>query len=276
MIFARGKKESIVPCDYVVIDRAEFNKALWEKAINAGAKFINANLISYNKKTSKIKYRSQNKVFTSKYKKLILAQGIVKAKSKLAVQKKDFYSVANLEILEGDSPYGNDALYIDLSSGFNTGYSWIFPMPNNRTNIGCGCLDTGEFSKDILVKFKTKHNINGKVLSKGGGIIPASTIFKVKDDNIFRFGDSAGMVNPLNGEGLKHIIKGADIWADAIVNDKSLNNNPKNLARFAKHTVAEYALKGVITLDNKLDCPLYSKLGYISTSLISKTGYVFD
>ncbi len=280
MIFSRGEQKSIVPCEYVVINRSEFNKALFDKAIKSGATFIKGNLISYDKNSSEIECSirdncgSRNQTKTIKYKKLILAQGIVKTKSKLAIQKKDFHSIANLEIIKEESPYKNQ-LYIDLSSGFNTGYSWIFPMPNNQTNIGCGCLDTGEFSTSLLKSFKKKHNIDGEVLSKGGGLIPASPLLYVRDVNIFRFGDSAGMVNPLNGEGLKHIIKGADLWVNAIVHNRSLNYNIKHIARFAKHSIAKYILKLVIYLDNKLKFPLYSKLGYFSTLLISKTGWKF-
>jgi len=200
---------------YVVVDRMEFDAAVFQKALGAGAVFQKAEYLSHDAAGNIIKVNIGGKSFEYEYKKLILAKGFHPDADDR------FYGASYVEIVEGRSRH-EDALYFDLLQR-NVGYCWIFPLPGGRVNIGIGSLSGEPFSRDDFRRFKEEQGITGKVICKGGGMIPLVPSMTVMKDNVYLFGDSAGMVFSANGEGIRNIIKMSDIWADCIVKGKNLN-----------------------------------------------------
>lgn len=109
------------------------------------------------------------------------------------------------------------------------GYFWIFPLPNNRANVGLG----------MQSEYVSKHNINlkerledmianhpnlaprfkeAKPLEsiKGMGIPMGSRNIKKSGHRFLLAGDAASIVNPLTGEGIGNAIRSGRIAADHI------------------------------------------------------------
>lgn len=200
---------------YVVVDRREFDAAVFKKALGAGAVFQKAEYLSHEPAKNTMKLKAGDETLDYGYNKLILAKGF-------HLEPGDrFYGASYVEIVESRSRY-EDALYFNLLKG-NVGYCWIFPLPGGRVNIGIGSLSGEPFSRDDFRRFKEEQGIDGKVICKGGGMIPLVPAATVMNGNVYQFGDSAGMVFSANGEGIRNIIKMSDLWADCIAKGKNLN-----------------------------------------------------
>ncbi len=108
------------------------------------------------------------------------------------------------------------------------GYGWLFPLENGRTNVGLGTLDTtSAFRKtdfkdvmrrwveDINPDWHLEHDasagpIRGAALPMGFNRTPLYA------DGLLLVGDSGGMVNPFNGEGIDYALEAARIGAEVV------------------------------------------------------------
>ncbi|MEO7061868.1 MAG: geranylgeranyl reductase family protein [Lapillicoccus sp.] len=108
------------------------------------------------------------------------------------------------------------------------GYGWLFPLEDGRTNVGLGTLDTtSAFRKtdfkdvmrrwveDIDADWHLEHDesagpIRGAALPMGFNRTPLYA------DGLLLVGDSGGMVNPFNGEGIDYALEAARISAEVV------------------------------------------------------------
>jgi digeranylgeranylglycerophospholipid reductase len=116
------------------------------------------------------------------------------------------------------------------------GYSWIFPMGNNRLKVGAGIVNLDhEFVKEMQ---PLKHYIqliiddyikpkNYQILERHGGTVRYSLGLKdtyVKG-NVIAIGDAVSTINFLGGEGIRHAMQSADIsvpYIQAYLSGKNL------------------------------------------------------
>jgi geranylgeranyl reductase family protein len=110
------------------------------------------------------------------------------------------------------------------------GYGWIFGMGDGRVNVGLGVLNSSTaFGKtnyrtmltDWLSTTPTEWGMNdeanadgpimGAALPMGFNRVPHYT------RGVLLVGDSGGMVNPFNGEGIAYAMESGEIAADVIV-----------------------------------------------------------
>ncbi len=102
------------------------------------------------------------------------------------------------------------------------GYSWIFPMDNNRLKVGAGIVNLEhEFVKEMQ---PLKHYIqliiddyikpkSYQIVERHGGTVRYSLGLKdtyVKG-NVIAIGDAVSTINFLGGEGIRHAMQSADI-----------------------------------------------------------------
>ena len=108
------------------------------------------------------------------------------------------------------------------------GYGWLFPLEDGRTNVGLGTLDTtSAFQKtdykdvmrrwveDIFPEWQLEHDesagpIRGAALPMGFNRTPLYA------DGLLLVGDSGGMVNPFNGEGIDYALEAARLGAELV------------------------------------------------------------
>ena len=133
--------------------------------------------------------------------------------------KRDDYLESHLELWTRDDS-GNRILM--------PGYGWLFPLEDGRTNVGLGTLDTtSAFQKtdykdvmrrwveDIDADWHLAHDessgpIRGAALPMGFNRQPLYA------DGLLLVGDSGGMVNPFNGEGIDYALEAARVGAELV------------------------------------------------------------
>ncbi len=128
-----------------------------------------------------------------------------------------------------DVKYDSDYLEFYMDKRFSDYYTWIFPK-KNTTNIGL----VGKYADiDRFIEYK---KIEGRVLSKKGGLIPIENGNLIKGNRFF-LGDSAGMCNPVSLGGLVPIIYASDILV------RNIDNPEKYRAEVLNHPMSSPALE---------------------------------
>ncbi|MFM9027513.1 MAG: NAD(P)/FAD-dependent oxidoreductase [Bacteroidota bacterium] len=122
---------------------------------------------------------------------------------------------------------GSNLLEIHLIKGRLPGYFWIFPLPDNRCNVGFGMLtrdlserriDLKTTLKDIIketpelaVRFR-EAKLEGKI--QGFGLPLGGRKIKVSTTRILLCGDAASLIDPLNGEGIGNAVLSGKLAAE--------------------------------------------------------------
>ncbi len=261
IIISAGGKRSGFKSPYVVADRRELDAAVFKKATAAGAVFRKAEYISHAPAENIAKFRCGEETSDIPYRKLILAKGF------LTKPGNSFHGTSYVEIIESHSKYV-DSLYFKILDD-QIGYCWIFPLPEGRINVGIGSFSETPFSPVDFRKFKEEQNIDGKVICKGGGRIPMNPSITVMKGDVCLFGDSAGMVLALNGEGLRYISRMSGLWAACIAENKNLNIRWIFSRTFARLYVCASAMKAIIFIEKHFRKGLYSCLCRIGASVLN-------
>ncbi|MFX1571965.1 MAG: geranylgeranyl reductase family protein [Promethearchaeota archaeon] len=202
------------------VDRLEFDKILQEIAIDKGAELFDKNLsykfITRNGKKIGIKTKSPsgNNEFEGKI--IVIADGMG---SKLAIKSglRKKWNIENIgllkcAILEGDTNLNEE--FINIFFQPYVGYGWIFPLKNNRFNVGVGTWEEENVNYNVNNLFKDflKKNYEQKILLRkpykefwsASYPIPATGVLEksLYGENIMIIGDAAGFVSPISGEGI--------------------------------------------------------------------------
>ena len=154
---------------------------------------------------------------------------------------KDDYLESHLELWDRTDP-DNPILM--------PGYGWIFGLGDGTVNVGLGVLNTSKaFGRtDYRALLKTwmagvpadwqlsedtaETSIQGAALPMGFNRTPQ---YK---DGLVLIGDSAGLVNPFNGEGIAYAMESATLAADAVLQALGRGEGPAREAALAAYPVA--------------------------------------
>jgi geranylgeranyl reductase family protein len=125
---------------------------------------------------------------------------------------------------------GSELLEIFLVNGFLPGYCWIFPLPNGMANVGFGMLTRDIARRKIDLKSALDeiiastpelrerfHSARRIGAVKGFGLPLGGRAIKASGDGFLLCGDAAGLVDPLNGEGIANAMWSAQIAARHIL-----------------------------------------------------------
>jgi geranylgeranyl reductase family protein len=117
------------------------------------------------------------------------------------------------------------------------GYLWIFPLADNKANIGIGMLSSVVAKqkvdlKKILQKLITTHpNLkerfkNAKPLEtiKGYGLPLGSKKRNISGERFLLAGDAAALIDPFSGEGIANAIRSGRVAADHTIQCFEQNN----------------------------------------------------
>lgn len=127
------------------------------------------------------------------------------------------------------------------------GYGWVFPMGDGTCNVGLGMLNTssafGKTDYKALLKAWLDNtpeewgfrDENMTMPVKGAALPMAFNRQPAYRDGLLLVGDSGGMVNPFNGEGIAYAMEAGEYAADAMAEAHSRGIGTAN---------AEHALHG--------------------------------
>jgi len=217
------------------VDRLEFDTILRNIALDAGAELFDKNLsfdflYKQNRKIGiKTKHHNETKEYQGRI--LIIADGMgSKLANKSNLREKwniDGIGLAKCAIMEAENNI--DKSSISLFFQKYKGYGWIFPLSENRFNIGCGTwleanrvYNINQAYKDFqnhsyLNKFFPNRKF--KEIWSGSYPLPAlgindKSLFK---DNIMMIGDTVGFVSPISGEGIHASIVSGQVAGETAI-----------------------------------------------------------
>jgi len=156
-------------------------------------------------------------------------------------------------VLEGDFAHLPQTIKVGFLSHIKPeylpGYYWIFPRGKQTANVGvvyAGGADR-QFTLDIkslLHEVLERESLGAAtVLSKGGGLIPASILPVLVHENIILVGDAAGLTSPLHGGGIDLACISGTLAVEAIMKGKQgVAAYRNNLLALMKDKIALEAL----------------------------------
>ncbi len=237
--FNHGKEGS----DSYVAPRIYFDALIQEHAVDSGAQFCQAQAkapIVENGKVVGIRAQVNGSVKEMRARLIIGADGVTSVVSRHLRPKQEQHNDghravalrAYIEDIEEIPKEVEFYLYKDILPG----YAWIFPIGNNRANIGLGMrLDHFRKKKYNLEKmlqdFLEMPAIKKRLL-RGGQLRDVATwqlnFGSQKDmqhvfDGAILVGDAAGFINPLTGGGIHNALVSAELAAQ--VADEALRAN---------------------------------------------------
>ena len=142
---------------------------------------------------------------------------------------KNHYS-AGLRILEGLLPFIQKIIERTCLRDILPGYLLIFPLPDNRANVGIGMLSSVVSQKRINLRetldrllstderFRNRFQF-AKALEtvKGFGLPLGSKQRQLSGDRFLLTGDAASLIDPFSGEGIANAIRSGRVAASHIV-----------------------------------------------------------
>lgn len=127
----------------------------------------------------------------------------------------------DLDMMEG-------FLDIEADGQLLPAYGWVFPLDDGTVNVGWGQLDTSDHFRGVdyravldewVGSFPPEWGMGGGArleAPKSAGLPMSHNRRPAVHKGLLLVGDSAGMVNPFNGEGISYAIEAAAMAADAI------------------------------------------------------------
>lgn len=145
--------------------------------------------------------------------------------------KKEHYSAGLRVYYEGVSRFDKDG-FIELHffKDILPGYLWIFPLPDDKANVGIGVLSSVVSKKKLNLK-ETLQNLlkahphlserfmNARPLEtiKGFGLPLAGAKRNLSGERFLLAGDAAALIDPFTGEGIANAIRSGRIAAEHII-----------------------------------------------------------
>lgn len=259
-----GKELLIDTPGETVVDRKVFDQFLRDKAQEVGAKIQDQTSVREIMRGSKgfingVKVKGEKDLEEINCKILIVADGVG---SKLVVQgglRKRWdpsdYAICSVAIIEGynePEPLSNSMqIYIDDKIAPNS-YAWLFPMSNNKANIGIGIWKKSEkkpmeflqrLVKQPFFKKKLKES-DFRIFWKSNYPIPIQGVKgRTYGDGIMGVGDAMGFVAPIIGEGIFSALLTGKLAAETAVKALELGDYSKEVLREYQKTWVKYGLK---------------------------------
>jgi geranylgeranyl reductase family protein len=159
------------------------------------------------------------------------AHSIVGKELQRTVLDKDHYSAGLRVYYEGVSSFhGENFIELHFFKDILPGYLWIFPLPNNRANVGIGVLSSVVSSRKINLRevlqdllktddrFKERfRSANALETAKGFGLPLGSRQQKLSGNRFLLAGDAASLIDPFSGEGIANAIRSGRVAASHII-----------------------------------------------------------
>lgn len=154
---------------------------------------------------------------------------VAKKLANFKVNKKH-YSGAVRQYYENVEGLSGDALEVYFLKNYLPGYFWIFPLSNNRANVGFGMLSETIATQKIDLKTSLTAIINdipeikarfknARALEdiKGFGLPLGSKKYPISGNRFMLCGDAASLIDPFSGEGIETAMESGKFAAEQLI-----------------------------------------------------------
>ncbi len=235
---------AVTPSAYagLMVDRAEFDRALAAQAVEAGAEIMtDAALVSLDadRQTARIRHAGQTREIACRV--LVAADGPhsttarLKGLPALPVIHTRQYTVPLTE------SYADTDIW--LSDEFPGGYAWLFPK-DTLANLGLGA--DRRFESDLKTPLARLHaelvrqgRVGAEIMQRTGGAIPVGGLREsLVHGNILFVGDAAGLTHPITGAGIAAAVQSGECAATAAA--EYLGGNARALTAYDEEMREQY------------------------------------
>lgn len=219
-----------------VIPRVVLDDVIRGAAVSAGATVIDGTAVSEYETTSnavRVRLRGQNGDRDVVVQALVGADGsssaIARSLRGHATQRADRIIAVRAYYSGIEGPADQNDLY--FSGDSFPGYCWLFPTSSTSANVGVGVLldtlpPTDEHIRELLLRLvKSDSALSSRIGSAhlDGKIVgwPLTTFNpreRLVGNRVLLVGDAAGLINPLNGEGIQYALSSGRWAAESLTN----------------------------------------------------------
>jgi geranylgeranyl reductase family protein len=213
-----------------VIPRQTLDHLVVEVARQAGARVMDGVQLadfSYEKDAVAVEVAGPSGRFTLRSRLLIGADGSSSTVARIMrgsrPPRRDRMVAARAYFTDVEGP--EDQLDVYVSAGCFPGYYWLFPTGNREANVGLGIpLETlpahdqtpaamlRRLLRDDLALAARLRRANLRGMIVGWPLMTYNHNLPIVADRLMLIGDAAGLINPLNGEGIQYALLSAR-WA---------------------------------------------------------------
>ncbi len=217
-----------------VIPRFVLDKLIADAAQSAGARLIEETRITNCKadgNAATVEAANANSVFTLRCKLLIGADGgsstVARIMRGFTPPRRDRFVASRAYFTNIEGP--EDRLDLYFGATCFPGYYWLFPAGNGTANVGLGvALETlpahGQTPAAMLQRLIREDPAlaarlaNARLHGKFAGwpLITYNHRLPIVFNRVMLIGDAAGLINPLNGEGIQYALMSARWAAEAL------------------------------------------------------------
>lgn len=233
--------EGSFPTRGSAIPRSELDVALLHHAVRAGAravgsvKLLDATLDTPHSITQLSGVNGQGEPVVVRGKHYLLAEGVrggISRQVGVRWLREMVHGVAARSYVDtprGTEPWIHSHLELRDENGVaQPGYGWVFPLGEGaagdgvgpRANLGCGALTTSARPAKVNTKKLLHHYANqirdewqcGQPQAVTSALLPmGGAVTRVAGVNWATLGDTAALINPLNGEGIDYALESAQL-----------------------------------------------------------------
>lgn len=248
----------------VVVKRAEFDKALYEEALNSGAKIeLNSKLIDIRKERVFFQRKARGEIKRAQI--VVGADGVNSKTREIAGYDvpKEYFVHSYQERVYGS--FNEKRVQVYMGSFAKGLFAWIIPESKKIARAGIA-VSLGKNPKQAFDEFKQKYALEFETIARQSFMIPIGPpIGEPIKGNIFLVGDSAFHVKATTGGGIIMGLNAAKKCAQAISNHlkhkADLSEYKKYLKPINKELKVHWKIRSYINSlsDDKLD-KLFLKL----------------
>lgn len=224
VVAPNGKAVDLHATDWTgyTLDRSEFDKALADNAVKAGAKLMvkvsATGVIKDGDQIVGVKATKDGEEIEFHAKVVIGADGhwsIIRRSAGLANYFDDWVTCAQYQLSGLDLKDSSINEFWMGGKYAPGGYAWVFPKSPSIANVGIGVRDRHtkpaiDYLKDFIANDPRFRN--AKIVKKSGGICPVSgTLDEIVMDGLMLVGDAAGQLIPMTGAGIHCSIEAGKI-----------------------------------------------------------------
>jgi geranylgeranyl reductase family protein len=214
-----------LPSTGSAVPRTELDAMIRQEAVGRGAAPLPdaraVDVVRADGRVTEVVFTRDGGTFTVRCRRLVVADGARSQVGRVLGRRwhrDTAYGVAaRAYVTSGRSDEEWITSHLELRSGANEvlpGYGWIFPLGDGEVNLGVGALATRRRPADINLQQliglyaglrREDWDLRGDVRAVRSALLPmGGAVSGVAGPNWALIGDSAGCVNPLNGEGIDY------------------------------------------------------------------------
>jgi geranylgeranyl reductase family protein len=223
-----------------VIDKGEFNRALAQRAINAGAEFMLGcwvNALEIEKHSVEIQYRSTEMGPSSFQSRLaIITTGVNGSLNQTLglARPRQFLRALQAEVTLPPNGHGN-ATRVFIGQGVAPGaFGWEIPLGNNRWRVGLMTeRNPDPYFAKLVQRVAPQIDLSTLRIDRKG--IAQAAVGRCVAERVIAAGEAAGHVKTTTGGGIYYGLLSAELVADVVIRAfRSKNFNVRALGEFER------------------------------------------